>query len=114
MFEKQEEKSAMSCEAADLVRIAAAPGDRGSIKAQISAAANKLKWKFSRTREIWYGRARRIDAHEMDALRSLAQQQAERYARVAEAMRAVDPKMYERDIIALVGAARRLGGQNQP
>lgn len=103
----------MTCEAAELVRCAAAPSDRGSIKAQISAAATKLKWKFSRTREIWYGRARRIDAHEMDALRALAKQQAERYARIAEHMRAVDPSRYEPEIASLVAAARRLGGQNQ-
>ncbi len=42
----------------------------GKRKAAIAKVASALKWRFSRTWNIAHGRARRIDAHEMDALRS--------------------------------------------
>lgn len=55
-----------------LVRIAAEPRPVGdSIKSAIGRASRLLGWKYNRTREIWYGTARRIDAGEMDDLRTL-------------------------------------------
>ena len=42
----------------------------GSAKAQITAAARALSWSWSRAKAVWYGEARRIEAHEMDALRA--------------------------------------------
>ena len=42
----------------------------GKRKAAISKVARELGWQFARTWNIAHGRARRIDAHEMDALRA--------------------------------------------
>jgi hypothetical protein len=42
----------------------------GKRKAAIAKVASALRWRFSRTWNIAHGRARRIDAHEMDALRA--------------------------------------------
>ena len=43
------------------------------MKAAVRRASQRLDMPFSRTRDIWYGDARRIDAHEMDRLRSTAE-----------------------------------------
>lgn len=42
----------------------------GKRKAAIANVARLLGWEFPRTWNIAHGRARRIDAHEMDALRA--------------------------------------------
>lgn len=42
----------------------------GKRKAAIAGVARQLGWPFSRTWNIAHGRARRIDAEEMDALRA--------------------------------------------
>lgn len=105
------EFSAMCSEASSLVRRIAEPRRVGdSIKIAIGRAADKLGWGYSRTRDVWYGRARRIDATEMDALRKEAANQASRYEAIARAMESTDSCFYEYEIIALVGAARRLRG----
>lgn len=99
----------MSCEASILVKRAAEPRVVGdSVKAAIVRAANKLRWRYSRTKEIWYGRARRIDAHEMDALRKEVAKQAAKYERIANAMVTTDPEFFGEDIAALVHTARAL------
>lgn len=60
-------------EAQMLVRRCAEPRPTGDlVKAAIHRASRQLNWPFSRTREIWYGNARRIDAQEMDRLRQAA------------------------------------------
>lgn len=98
-------------EASDLVRRVAEPRRVGdSVKSAISRAANKLGFRFTRTRDIWYRRARRIDAEEMDALRREAVNQAERYERIARAMEQTDQDFYSPDIAALVESAKRLRG----
>ena len=57
-------------EAMIVVRRCAEPRPAGdSVKAAIRRASKRLEISFSRTREIWYGDARRIDAAEMDRLR---------------------------------------------
>jgi hypothetical protein len=57
-------------EAQSLVRRCAEPGPAGeSVKAAIGRASRRLDLPYSRTRDIWYGDARRIDAGEMDRLR---------------------------------------------
>lgn len=56
-----------------LVRRCAEPrpaGDR--VKAAILRASRWLKFPFYRTRALWYGESRRIDANEMDRLREEA------------------------------------------
>ena len=57
-------------EAQTLVRKCAEPRPPGDqVKAAIHRASQRLELPFSRTRDIWYGDARRIDAEEMDRLR---------------------------------------------
>ena len=60
-------------EAQTLVRKCAEPRQAGDlVKAAIFRASRRLGFAFSRTRDIWYGDARRVDAAEMDRLRSVA------------------------------------------
>lgn len=100
-------------EACDLVRRVAEPRTEGdSVSQAIMRAARRLRWSITRTKALWYGEARRIDAAEMDQLRSLARDQAARYSRMAEALRHIDPEMYSPDIDALISAAQRLGGED--
>lgn len=47
----------------------------GSIKARIRQAAHDLRWSFSRASDVWYRKARRVDAHEMDRLREATKKQ---------------------------------------
>lgn len=66
------EKLSENSEAMRLVRVAAEPRQVGdSIKMSIQRAALALRWSESRTRDLWYGEARRISASEMDALRTI-------------------------------------------
>jgi hypothetical protein len=61
-------------EAQTLVRRCAEPRPAGDqVKAAIRRASQRLNLPFSRVRDIWYGDARRIDAHEMDRLRQVAE-----------------------------------------
>jgi hypothetical protein len=61
-------------EAQSLVRRCAEPRPAGDqVKAAIRRASRQLGLSFTRTRDIWYGDARRIDAEEMDRLRQRAE-----------------------------------------
>jgi hypothetical protein len=109
MSEKLSGKSEMSSvgEAATLIRQAAEPRPVGdSVKAAIRRAAMRLGFSFSRSKDIWYGDARRIDAGEMDALRGLAA----RYANIAATLRHQDEDFYRAQADALEYFAHRLGG----
>jgi hypothetical protein len=55
------------------------------VKAAIRRASRRLEIPFSRTRDIWYGDARRIDAEEMDRLRRGAER-----AELAQAVAAIE------------------------
>jgi hypothetical protein len=60
-------------EAQLLVRRSAEPRPAGDhVKAAIRRASRLLDMPFSRTRDIWYANARRVDADEMDRLRRAA------------------------------------------
>jgi hypothetical protein len=60
-------------EASVLVRLCAEPCPAGDlVKVAIFRASQRLKMPVSRIKDIWYGDARRIDAHEMDQLRRSA------------------------------------------
>lgn len=60
--------------AKSLVRRCAEPCPAGdSVKEAVNRAARRLGFSHSRTRDIWYGTARRIESHEMDQLRDCAQ-----------------------------------------
>src|SRR3984957_13557912 len=72
-------------EAQTLVRRCAEPRPAGDqVKAAIRRASQRLEIPFSRTRDIWYGDARRIDAEEMDRLRHGAEK-----AELAQAVAAI-------------------------
>jgi hypothetical protein len=61
-------------EAQALVRRCAEPRPAADqVKAAIRRASRRLDIPFSRVRDIWYGDARRIEAHEMDKLRQEAE-----------------------------------------
>jgi hypothetical protein len=73
-------------EAQILVRRCAEPRPAGDqVKAAIRRASQRLEIPFSRTRDIWYGDARRIDAEEMDRLRRGAEK-----AELAQAVAAIE------------------------
>lgn len=113
-FLSEDSELSSECEASNLVRRAAEPREAGeSVKAAIGRAARRLHWSITRTRAIWYAEARRIDSHEMDQLRALARQQAERHTRIAAALAATDPEFHQLDIAAHLSAARQLGGEDQ-
>ena len=60
-------------EAQTLVRRCAEPRPAGDkVKAAVVRASRRLGFSFSRTKDIWYGDARRIGATEMDQLRRTA------------------------------------------
>jgi hypothetical protein len=62
-------------EAQALVRRCAEPRAVGDqVKSAVLRASRRLKLPFNRTRDIWYGDAKRIDAEEMDRLRTVARQ----------------------------------------
>jgi hypothetical protein len=46
-----------------------------SVKSLIGRAARSAGLTYSRAYELWYGRARRIDAHELDGVRARLQAQ---------------------------------------
>src|ERR1700716_255874 len=69
-----------------LVRRCAEPRPAGDqVKAAIRRASQRLEIPSSRTRDIWYGDARRIDAEEMDRLRRGAEK-----AELAQAVAAIE------------------------
>lgn len=100
------------CEACNLLHRTAKPLAGESVKDAINRVARQLHWNFARTKAIWYREAKRIDAHEMDELRRLANEQAARFERIAQAMRNTDPDFYSEDIASLVSAARQLSGED--
>ena len=62
-------------EARALIRRCAEPRKLGElVKEAIFRASRRLEMPVSRARDIWYGDARRIDAHEMDRLRLVAEE----------------------------------------
>jgi len=104
--EKPSEFSDKSSEISDamrLVRIAAEPRPVGdSVKGAIRRAASVLSWSQSRTRDVWYGEVRRIDSHEMDALRSIERRQNLRflesnYRKHIEQLAALRARLQSRD-----------------
>lgn len=117
MADFSSEKCAMSAvsEASLLCRRVAEPRPVGdSVKAAIARATTRLGFAFNRTRDIWYGHARRIDAEEMDRLRECAERNEARIAvnnllvlrgRLTEA----DEDFHRATIAALDDALRAMG-----
>lgn len=79
----------------------------GNVKAAIGAAYRRLKLTTERRAEtIWYGIARRIEAHEMDVLREEksrqeAHEQIIRLHQTASYLREIDPDFYSDTIDTL-------------
>ena len=111
------EKSEMSsvAEASTLVRRVAEPRPVGDkVKAAIVRAARRLGFPVSRTKDLWYGDARRIDAHEMDALRERAARAEARLAitnllALRERLAAADADFHRPTLAALDDALRAMG-----
>lgn len=84
MPDKSSERTEMSdvAEASALVREVVAVDAGCTVGRRILQTARKLGWSYSRTRDVWYEQARRIDAREMDALRA-----AKRKREIEEASR---------------------------
>lgn len=110
-------------ETAGLLRRLASPGVPGeSMKSLYRRLSRRVGWSFSRVRECWHRRARRIGADELDHLRELAKAPArqnggdvdleglaERVARLEAHLRSVDPDFFAPQIDAL-GYSRRSHG----
>lgn len=117
MSEILSESSNMSsvAEASALLRRVAGPREAGdSVKLLIRRASKRLKWSFTRTKDVWYRDARRIDSIEMDRLRDKVAELEARQAiasvvalrqRLAEA----DEDFHGPTIAALDDALRRMG-----
>lgn len=74
----QSDEGTIEC-AGRLLRLAAGvrmPGE--GVKSTVARAARATGFSYTRARDIWYGDARRIDASEMDALRRLERERAEK------------------------------------
>ncbi len=122
MSEKLSERSEMSdvAFASSLVRgvVPASAGD--TIGARIRAAAQRLGWPHSRTRDVWYQQARRIDAREMDQLRTARREVKEadhgiqelraRLARLEAFLAVADEDFHQPAIEDVRRSLRELGG----
>jgi hypothetical protein len=79
--------AAIASEMQSSLRLIAEPVHAGeSIKALIGKAARRVGFDYWRTHDLWYGRARRIDAVELEAVRARVrrQEEAEANAEIAE------------------------------
>jgi hypothetical protein len=79
-------RESSASEAQSLVRRCAEPRPPGDlVKSAIIRAARRLQFPFNRTKDLWYGEAKRIDADEIDRLRQGAEE-----AEVANAIAAME------------------------
>ena len=90
----------------------------GNTKASIYAAYRRLKLTTeTRAKTIWYGRAKRIDAAEMDALREEkarqdAAKQQHRLQETAAYLREIDADLYQPAISTIERVAMGIGSEN--
>ncbi len=69
--------SALALEITDSLKLIAPPREGANIKARIAAAARATGLSYWRAWDLWYGKARRIDAHEADTIRTARRRRAE-------------------------------------
>lgn len=69
--------TALACEITDSLKLIAPPMEGANIKARIARAARLTGLSYWRTWDLWYGKARRIDAHEADVIRTARRRRAE-------------------------------------
>lgn len=104
-------------EAAELIQRIAEPRPVGdSVKAAIGRAAGRLGWPYSRTKDVWYQDARRIDAEELDALRRKDAQldwerAVESVVGLRERLAATDADFHRETIGSLDRALRSMGAE---
>jgi hypothetical protein len=97
------DKSSEFSDAMRLVKLAAEPRPVGdSVKEAVNRASRALGWSVSRTRDIWYGEAHRLDSREMDALRAVERRQNLRsieadYRKNFEQLSALRARLQSRD-----------------
>lgn len=102
---RSEKQMCARVEASALVKRVAEPRECGdSVKAAILRAARRLGFAVSRTKDIWYEDARRIDAREMDTLRRAAAEARSEAAGRAEALVAVERLMASHRALSAVDA----------
>lgn len=94
----------------------------GGVGARILKASRDLRWRFGRTRDIWYEQARRIDAREMDQLRAAKRTHEIEEARhdyqalrarisgIKAALAVVDEEFHRADLDGIEQSLRGLGG----
>jgi hypothetical protein len=115
--EIQSESTEMSsvAEASTLLRSFVGDAPAGTkVKSLITSAAKAAGWKFTRTKDVWYRDARRIEAHEMDRLRSVAaklevERTINRLLVLREGLAKTDPDFHRETIDALERALRGMG-----
>lgn len=74
--------SALTVEAARLIREVAPPAEGENVKSRIRDAATKLRWKLSRARDVWNAsRKIRVGVDEIAALRRATETPLQRAAR---------------------------------
>jgi hypothetical protein len=99
---------ALALEASSGLKALAEPpviGDR--VKAQIARAARAAGISYTRAFDLWYGKARRIDAFELDAIRAA---KAARHARAES--RSYELTALATDLEALAERVARLAARN--
>ena len=69
--------TALACEIQDALKLIAPPVEGANIKSRIAAAARVTGLSYWRAWDLWYGKARRIDAHEADTIRTARRRRAE-------------------------------------
>lgn len=82
----------------------------GKRKAAIAGVARDLGWTFARTWNIAHGRARRIDAHEMDQLRIKVERVHALRERADANQARLNGLIYARHEMARAGQAHPEGG----
>lgn len=87
----EHEMTALTQEMQDGLRAVAGPG--GSVKERISRAARRAGLSYWRTFDLWYGKARRIDAHEIKAVRAKQDQEEALRAETDELLAALSERV---------------------
>lgn len=87
------------------------------LKAALPSVARKIGLGARRVRAIWHGEARRIDGHELDALRAAAKPKeqnthAARLIAAALSLEAIDADFHRAEIDRLRNVACLLGGES--
>jgi hypothetical protein len=116
VYESRSKNSEMSSidQASDLVRFIGTTR-AGSVREAITCAARRLGWSYSRTKNIWYKDAKRIDAHEIDRLREIQREVAREQAvasmvAIRREVACASPAIRDAAAAALDTVSRVLGG----